>query len=363
MRCSIVMLKFNFGFILFLQTVKFLLGKDTAALLAAPPPTSIQTNSHATLFNTSSFPMQLQQKSVTITNDVAGFLASLLDFYTYDIDQIEATKTDLIKIYDSKTKTAAGEQNKPYVTVSSFLNLNEMFQFSNLRNMIKVILAMNLNLAIVLVNILILCHLLLRRRPSRVSTKRAGMSTLGLVLSGQLVMNLTVLVFMLVLNTAFMLLIHKHHRAASSTFSNLNKTLMDFFTRQLTRKQNLVDLKNFLLVDSRIKLTKTNSALGVEIAGGSGSEDSSFFRTGVAAAKAPNETPVDMTLNNSFIYLNINIVIMVLSSFLLLCYSYFLNHGDEEENANADTDQLEKQGIYYFKKLLVFRVNFEFFYF
>ena len=328
-RCSVLLLKFNFAFILCLQVVKFLL------LNEANYGSEISCGNH---MNSTFHP--------TTRSVLSSLARSLSTFHSYDVNRMEATRTDLVTIYNSNSLNAKNYDlanlilNEPFIQISSFVNFTEIFQFTNLRNMIKLILVLNKNLTLVLMNIIILCFLMMNTR------KR---SKSKLVMAWNLTINILLLFFVLILNTIFMLIVNKYYKN-SSTFKNLNKTLSEFFARHWKDKtKNQVDLKNFYLVDSRFRMSKTASYNGQDLTG-----------------------PVDMPLLDAanqispLTYLKLNIVVMLVSTVLLLVYSFFASYEldlqkevdkKEENERTCAGDDIERNG----EKIFIFFASVLFF--
>jgi hypothetical protein len=316
LRCLVVLLKFNFGFVLFLQTTKLLLVNDSNEYTNIPPSLS---RSEFTSNNTvSQLPPQNDQST-------SSLIKSLLTFYTYDVNQIEATKVDLVNVHNWTKVADDRVDSKPYVTVSSSIKLNEMFQFNNLRNMIKVILVLNLSLTIILINLIILCYLALTRSKP---------NSLGKLVSSNIVLNLILLVFMLVLNTTFMLMMNKYQKS-SSMFSNLNETVFGFVMRYLAKRPNLVDLQNYSLVDSRSMFT-TVSDNYARIVAGARLQDigNSSGLDGIRFVESEQDSV------SSFTFLQINIVLMVVTTLLLILYAFFIK---SETRSNRSHEEYSKE--------------------
>jgi hypothetical protein len=247
------------------------------------------------------------------SSNIKTLLSYLSTFNNYDISKIEATKTDLVNFYEqlslnnNNSNNTNADKNKPFITIRTFFDFSEFFELNNLRSMIKLIIVLNLNLTLTLLNVVLISFLAL----SNEDNWRIGF------LKNNLLLNMAIFTFLLLLNSSFMLIVNKYHQSVSS-FSSLNRALFNFLNDLLVNKK-AVNLNNYHLIGSKSKMVKT-----ISIQNNSVEENviPSDFQS-LLTQKCSNSI--------NFSYLKLNLVFMVISLVLLLVYSFLIDSEKSEK--------------------------------
>lgn len=328
LRCAIVLLKFNLAFVLFLQTVKFLITADLSKW-----STQSVRDSNST------------QPSLGRFDSIKEFLSSLTTIYSYDVNQIEAVKTDLIDFhYENKTSNVTGDQ-MPFITISSHVNFTEAFQFNNLRNMVKLVLVLNLNVTLTLINVILVCYFCLSMERAR----KKRMRVMLINLAG----NFVILVSVILLNSFLMLCMHRYYHHKGTMFTNLNQTLMRFFVKYFgssyygpeSNLNNLVDLKDYYLVDSKIWMKKSYVGPRSMDASKDWLADAqkrlddtvqSYFPSGTSGCDDSEDLIAYFLSRSMLSCFRLNLLFMFISTLLLLAYSFFIKPECEKSTTAVD---------------------------
>jgi hypothetical protein len=213
---SIVLIKINFAFILVLQTMRFLIYTDMTtqqphALLDSS--TSCKHTQHQQ--SQSPQPQQqpsFEQKMRSFRSRLSNLMSS---WNSYDINQLEATKTEIVNVFDNNNDVNSNETTPllggepPFVTIKSFINFTELIQYNNLKNMLKLAFVLNLNLTTLVTNLIVISYLLVK--------SRANYALLGVRFGPRffhfnLAFILTILVTLLSLNTLYLFLFNDYFK-------------------------------------------------------------------------------------------------------------------------------------------------------
>lgn len=195
LQYSIELLKLNFYFIIVVQLVKFLLNSENNNTIL---------NYEKEFFENANLTNTEPVTNVLKTNLNNIFLA-LTSWYSYDINQLEATKTEVINVINRNDPNF--EETKPFIRIKSFINFNEMLQFNNLKNFLKIALVTNLNFTTMLINIILISYLITQRR-KLFTNNRIGKSFLKI----QLVLNIVLFVIVFMLNLFYMFIVNKYFK-------------------------------------------------------------------------------------------------------------------------------------------------------
>lgn len=196
---SITLIKINFMFILVLQAMKLLIGMTDVSQQEQQDQQMrpIITNSNQSSYD------NLSQYSSSF-HDYLKYLSRLWTSNSYDINLMEATKTEIVNVYDEPSDSGdvnfATDGSTPLVTFKSFVNFTEFIQYNNLKNMIKLAFVLNLNLTTLITNLIVISYLLVNRRAFYFLGIRLGRR----FVRANLVLNLTLLVLLLALNTLYL---------------------------------------------------------------------------------------------------------------------------------------------------------------
>ncbi len=284
---------------IFLQIVKTLLNKQ-------------QTN---TVFNSSGVFQETHHQATSSYID--GFIAcfkkyfvSFISTFTYDVKQMEATKTEIInfvKLNEPAISLAKNQDSNlnPAIISESYINFSELFQFSNIKHIIKLTYLFNLNLNCILINLALLSYFLVKLKKNR-SQKVGDFFGKNFFKLNLLLVNF-LFVVLISIDSLYMLFLNSSFRSLPNTMekSNLKETniLIDYllnYVKILDKKQPDYFTDEFSKQD----------VIAVE------SSYSSLHST--------NNIPSFSNTNEFFtmITLKINIGIMVISICMLSLYSY-----------------------------------------
>lgn len=302
LKCSILLVKLNFSFILVLQLVKFLIHSESNESLLNYENNYL-TRRH---FVPNSTLKQLAPNENSIQTSLKNLFVSLSSWYSYDINELEAIKTEVVNLHDaSKTN----ESQKPCVTIKSFINLTEMLKFNNLKKFTKIALVLNLNLTIMLINLLLVSYLIVKKRTYSFLKARFGKNFLKI----QLITIMISILFILVLNLVYMCFVNKNFKN-NTAFSNLNKTLLDYLNKLFNQYDDA-------------KLSENSN---------SGNYILLEYKTNFSASTYDHTFNPESQIQDIHRYLalaniKLNIFFMVISVCLLVCYSSFIKIGEESK--------------------------------
>lgn len=210
---SIALIKINFAFILVLQAMKLFTGM-----------TDIMQNQSVASYNSSSFLSYLK------------YVAHLWTSNSYDINLMEATKTEVINVYGQKpdelmkplnksefdlsysnlddTSKVSSSQNNPYVTFKSFINFTQLIQYNNLKNMVKLVFVLNLNLTTLITNLIVISFLMIKKRTFTIMGVRLGKK----FMRSNLVLNIVLLIVLLSINTLYLFIFNGYFKVILTLF-------------------------------------------------------------------------------------------------------------------------------------------------
>ena len=246
MKHSIRFLKLNFTCIILLQVVKLILVQENHRALLNFDGNVIRNESRASSSDGDVFVKYNNQESQIYDRKLNNeFIVSLSSWYSYDIKQMEATKTEILNIitnrrtneldksaqaaamsdggevleWDGPAEQPPTQTVKPIMITTSLINYNELLQFSNLKNVVKLAILLNLNLTCILTNLLIVSFIILRNAESKSSSLSSKNRSFRAYMNLNLNMNIFLFLLLLVINLVYLVILNKYnHHASFDTF-------------------------------------------------------------------------------------------------------------------------------------------------
>lgn len=289
---SIVTLKVNIGIIVVLECVKFLINSETHK-------TYLNYKNDNSVNGTRELSHSKSDTNI-FRSSFDNILLSLSSWYTYDINQMEATRTEIVNVINTDISgSSASASIQPLIITRSFINFSELLQFNNLKNMIKLALIVNLNIMCILVNMILLSYFLIKNKTNINGIRRRCEDVGKRFLKAHLVMNMVLLLVVFMINSMYILIVNK----------DTNLRIKDYLIGLISNNNN--NNENSDIKSDDIKL-----------------EDMHF----------KYETfDRQITLIN----VKLNIVLMIFSIGLLAAYSFLIKLDYVKRNINNDDVQIK----------------------
>lgn len=224
---SIALIKINFAFILVLQALKLFTGMTDAI-----QQTNNSNNNQSLVITTTTSDTNTSSSFL----DYLGYVARLWTSNTYDINLMEASKTEIVNVYDRVPTTnnenntdfdlvysalednpaANNSTNDGFVTFKSFVNFTQLIQYNNLKNMVKLVFVLNLNLTTLIANLIVVSFLIIKNNTKNKKRsacfKIAGWRFGPKFLRSHLVLNLVLLIVLLAVNTLYLFIFNDYFK-------------------------------------------------------------------------------------------------------------------------------------------------------
>lgn len=298
LKYSVFFLKTNFIFMIFLQITKFFIHNQTSNYSTVNTPQDLFT------------PKQQNESSIVKT-----FLTSFMSSFTYDIKELEATKTEILNIvkvndnYNDQNDTSRQAQLNPTIVSESYVNFFELLHFNNLKHIIKLIYIFNFNINCILINLMLISYLLVQLKKK--ATKRSSGSFEKKFLKFNLILIHFLLLTLVLVDSIYMLFINSNLQSpylsskptdpisTNVLDSKDSNFLLDYIFNSLGSSKNYFDKEN-----------ANNDLVTIE----------SSYSSLKSSNSMPDQFKTDGVLTS--IALKINMAIMVFSICMLTVYSY-----------------------------------------
>ena len=305
LRYSIPLLKLNFSLLIALQVVKILLDtKDTKkTVLSCKIDDSFDVNTYELEnFNIG----KLNDDSRTVDDEKFNDLLNLKNANkirikdksilissasNFDLNQFRSNRTETISIFNEDPYNPNLDSTRTVFTTTSRINLTELLEFNNFRNLIKLAIILNLNLACLLTNLMLISYLITKK--TKLYHRKFGryflMSHLYLVLS--------LIISIISINFIYILISNKF-------LLNTNKISFSSYVNDL--------LANYLKENSQRNNTMSH-----------GTSKKSYVHYFIELDN------VDLFSNNVDLFIaniniKINIIFMIISMCLMTAYAYLI---------------------------------------
>jgi len=305
LKYSVFFLKTNFIFMIFLQIIKLSLNKQ-------------QSNS---ALNNSEFFQTDQQPHIAETDTnyfdlfkscFKKFFTSFISTFTYDVKQMEATKTEIINFVKLNEPTIQSANNRganlnPSIISESYVNFSELLQFSNIKHIIKLTYLFNLNLNCILINLALISYFLVKIKKNK--SRRIGDFFSKKFLKLNLFLVSILFIVFILTDSLYMLFLNSSFRSQPNKIEKSNVKDSNVLIDYLLNYVNILDKKQPDYLDEK------SQPLNKDII----SVESSY-----SSLHSSNNIP-NMSNENEYltmVTLRINILIMILSICMLSFYSY-----------------------------------------
>ena len=332
MQYSVFFLKTNFIFMVILQVVKFMLNKENRS---SPSPDLFTNSVNATVNSNDSPPDTTYVKM--FTTSLKDFVVSFVSTFSYDVKQLEATKTEIINVMKVNNKENSLLQDEAYnvmptIVSESYVNFSELLQFSNLNHVIKLTYLFNMNLNCVLLNLALISYLLIRLKKNKQLREVGTCFSKKFLKLNLFAANFAFLV-LITIDSIYMLFLKSSFNMQTTT-SDTNALFDSLYSylKDSEPKQQPLDL---LGETDNAQVASSKDYVSIE-SSFSTSQSSNFYSSEYSSA--------DVVL--TAIALKTNIVILVVAICTLAFYSHLvkIDLEDECEKSSAST----KSGTFFF---------------